>query len=186
MRVSKSMVQASSGGAIVYGTWNPADKATNCGLSGSDLIYTSNVSQAGVRATVSGVGHVWEIVKNTSGETNYGIATSAHSLNTYVGGSTTSVGYDSSDGKLYKNGAVVGTGTVSASTTGDIIGIAVDATDIKVWKNGTLIWTYAHGLAGALYPAGGDFAVGQFSTLKNTGASLTHSASYSGYLLGIY
>lgn len=176
------------GSKLTYATWNPADKNANVTLTGGNLNTSNGLGESGVRATIgktSGKWY-WEVVKTTSGETNYGIATLSATLGKYVGFDANAVGYDSSDGKLWKNNVAVGSGGATA-TTGDVIGIALDqdAGTVKFYKNGTLQYTYTHGLSGAVYPIVSDFQTGQGET-ANFGATTFAQSVPSGYNSGLF
>lgn len=176
-------IRASASAAVNYAEWNPADKDSAVTLSNFNRTYTNSTGSRGVRATLGAVGCYWEVKKDSSGDTDFGIATASHSLLAWCGQTVHSIGYDSSDGKLYKNGTAVGAGPTA--TTGDVIGFALDATNLKVWKNTSLLFTYAHGLTGTIFPCGGDYAASQSSTANFKASDLVNPANGSGYILGV-
>lgn len=174
-------------GVTTYATWNPADKHADINLTGGDLTATSTTGSKGVRATIgkSSGKWYWEVMNNSGAENDIGIATASASLSTWLGADAQGVGYDSFDGKLYKNSSIVASYATYAQN--DYIGFALDcdAGTIAIYKNGTLQGTYSHGLSGTIYPAMGGFA-STMSGIANFGASAFTYSPPGGFNAGVY
>ena len=174
--------------AVTYATWNPADKDAGITLSGGNLTAVNNTANKSVRATIGKTTGkwYWEVTNNVVAENDIGIANASMSLATYVGSDANGAGYDSADGKIYKNNTAVATGGATYGVP-DIIGIAldVDAGTVKFYKNNTLQYTYTYGFTGTIYPATGGFIIAASSTANFGASAFTYSVP-SGYNAGVY
>jgi len=171
----------------VYATWSTTDKDAGVLLSGGNLTATCNTGSRGVRATIgkSTGKWYWEVRNNATAENDIGIATASASLATWLGADAQGIGYDSSDGKLYKNSAIVA--SYGTYVQNDYIGFALDcdAGTLAVYKNGTLQGTYSHGLSGVIFPALGGFA-STASGIANFGATAFAYSPPGGFNSGVY
>lgn len=181
------MMMAKVVSTVTYATWNPADKNANITLSNGNLTATNSVANCAVRATIGKTTGkwYWEITNGSVNEQDIGVGNASMTLNGYVGKDANGVGYDSSDGKLYKGDVAVATGGATY-TAADIIGFAldVDAGTLKVYKNNTLQYTYTYGFTGTIYPALGAFAAA--SGTANFGATALTYSPPAGYNAGVY
>lgn len=154
-------------------TLNPSDKASEISLSDGNRVATRSTSvntHALVRATAAKSSGKWyfEIyVSSTVGSAGgdysaYGIAQSGLGLNSFVGSSATSYGYDHATGNKWNNNSGSAYGASLANT--NVMGVAVDLDNGKIWfaKNNT--WQASGdpaagtnaaftGLSGTFYPA---------------------------------
>ncbi len=159
-------------------TWNPADKGSNCSLSGGDLTATSTSYLNGsVRSTTSKSTGKWyfenTISNNGGGGMAGGAGTAAASLD-YPGASATSWGYQGAGGnagKFYNNGSSIASTGVSYAA-GDVIGHALDADagTLILSKNGTPVGTIT-GLSGAIFAMFGGANVATEVVTTNFGGS---------------
>lgn len=130
-------------------TWNASDKAANIVLSNANLLALQNDSAVAVmeavRCTVgknTGTFYYENTIGNAAGIISVGAACLDEDVEAtsgiYLGQTAFSIGYQS-DGKIYNNGALVG--TYATYTTGDIIGVVFAAAsgNVSFYKNNTLI-----------------------------------------------
>lgn len=120
--------------------FNPADKNADITLSNNNHTATSATLHKGVRSTQgrSSGKYYFEttvMVRATTGN-HSGIATSAHTLASYLGFDATGYGYASS-GSVFNNGSAVA--SYAALADNDVVSVAVDFSALKIWfaKNGT-------------------------------------------------
>jgi hypothetical protein len=98
--------------------------------------YVSGTGTGAVRSTTSQSSGLWYFefqwgLSLSSGSTMIGIANSSQPLNTWVGSTANSIGYEWQDGSTYIGGAH--STTIQASVSGDISAVAVDLTNKKIW-----------------------------------------------------
>jgi hypothetical protein len=122
-------------------TINPLDVAPSQTFTDGNLTCSygaTNVSNRSTFALDTGKWY-WEmkVTSITGGGILTGITDSTQSLSTWVGATTYSYGYYSTNGQKYNNGS--GSAYGNSYTNNDIIGIAFDATNGKIYfsKNGT-------------------------------------------------
>jgi hypothetical protein len=142
-----SQTDTGVGGEVVgnYCTWNPLDKDSDVTLSNGNLDTTQSAAGAtkGTVAVATGKWY-WEITKTSTGNQNFGIATVSAVPSTYVGGFTSSAGFNSSNGDMLVTGSAFGTlngSTVGTTNNGDVLGLALDLDGgtLKIYRNGTLL-----------------------------------------------
>ena len=128
-----------------YATWNPLDKDSDVTLSNGNLDTTQSAAGAtkGTVAVATGKWY-WEITKTSTGNQNFGIATVSAVPSTYVGGVTSSAGFNSANGDMLVTGSAFGTlngSTVGTTNNGDVLGLALDLDGgtLKIYRNGTLL-----------------------------------------------
>jgi len=124
-----------------FAVLNPLDKGSNNTLSDGNLQYQISPTQGLVRSTfvLPSTGKWYcEATKISYGNLAAGIATSAASFATYLGGDAYGWGYFSLDGLVYNNNVAIQTGATLAN--GDVLGIAFDCSTgiLSFYKNGTL------------------------------------------------
>lgn len=142
-------------GAAVGGYFNAR---STTGVASGKVYFEVTCPNASVSSVVIGVG----------------VSTSSASLGgttaLYVGWDGNGVAYYNNDGKAYRSGLPVGTGTITPFTADDVIGVGLDADArvLRFYKNGTLVWTVSSLPAGALYASvslyGGAVARANFGT----------------------
>lgn len=166
--------------------WDPANKGTNCTLSGSNRIATfSGVGM--VRSDLSKTSGTWycELTVN-AGSNNmvFGIVNASANLNQYVGQDANGWGYYGNGGVL-NNGSA--SGTQASYTTGDVIGVKFSpaAGTAQFYKNGVATGSGLTGLPSTMYLATGAGGSGTTSTV-NTGQSPFYGAVPAGANPGMY
>lgn len=147
--------------------WNPADKAANITLSGSNKTATKVIDNAyaGVRATLgrSTGKYYFEVVIVEGGTSPFitiGVNAASESLNNFTGSSANGWGYYQQTGEKTNNGATTAFGASYA--TGDVVGIAVDFGLGYIWFAKNDVWQTGDpvtgtspaftGLSGTLFP----------------------------------
>jgi hypothetical protein len=144
--------------AANFAVLNPLDTGSNITLSAANL-QTSQGAAAGISKGTIGVSSgkwYWEVTL-LSGTTMVGIATVTSSpTQNYVGQTSTSYGYYSSNGNKYNNATGVAYG--ASYTTNDVIGVALDLTagTLTFYKNNTSQGTAYSSLSGTFTPAIGN------------------------------
>lgn len=179
-RIVMMMQKAAS--ALVYGTWNTADKSIQITLSVGDHVASSaTAANEPVRGTLgkSSGKWYWESVGgNLHGISKTGLAMTSGN---YPGSDANGVGYHTS-GDRYYNG--------SASTFGaswnqtDVISVLLNMDDGEVifWKNGVAQGSAFTGLSGTYYPTNAVFgSVGRSPTTINQGDSAFTYSPPGGY-----
>ena len=145
--------------------WSAVDRHASVAVSGDDdvTIGAAGMGYLNARSTTgvaSGKVYFEVTCPNASGSSvaiGVGVSTSSASLGgtagLYVGSDANGVAYYNSDGKAYRSGLPVGTGTITLFTADDVIGVGLDADArvLRFYKNGTLVWTVSSLPAGALY-----------------------------------
>ncbi len=138
-----------------YASWSTTDRGTTALLTGlNNTIIDRAALTSACRSTTSKTSgkpyFEWAKLAST-GEADVGIATASASLTNYAGFDSNAVGWDSSDGHLYKGNASVMTLAVYDQT--HRLGFAVDVPGgtIQFLKNNTSLGTYTHGLGSALF-----------------------------------
>lgn len=141
-----------------YAVMNPLIQTSNLTLSNGNLTITGTGSYSTSPATfgMSSGKWYWEYTCTTysaSGDTHYGIGTSAFNIyqNTWIGSTSAGWIYAASNGNKYNNNSAVAYGTTF--TSGDIIGVAFDADvgTLTFYKNGTTQGTAYTGLTSGPY-----------------------------------
>ena len=144
--------------AANYCVMNPLVQTTNLNLTNGNLTITGTGSYSTSPATfgMSSGKWYWEYTCTTysvSGDTHYGIGTSAFNVyqNTWIGSTSAGWIYAASNGNKYNNNSAVAYG--SAFTSGDIIGVAFDADNgtLTFYKNNTSQGTAYTGLTSGPY-----------------------------------
>lgn len=178
---------AAGGGGV---TWNPADKAADIVLSGSDLVANSSASAAfrTVRATLSKSSgkFYFEVVVGSTGANDamVGVASSGLSLTNYTGSSAASWGYYQVNGNKYNNASPTAFGASYPSPA--TIGVAVDMTAGKIWFAKDNTWQASgnpaagtneafSGLSGSLFPAVSIYNPSRPHTGRFTAAAFAYS-----------
>jgi len=146
--------------AANYAVMNPLIQTSNLNLSNGNLTITGTGSYSTSPATfgMSSGKWYWEYTCTTysaSGDTHYGIGTSAFNIyqNTWAGSTSAGWIYAASNGNKYNNNSATAYG--SSFTSGDVIGVAFDADNgtLTFYKNNTSQGTAFTGLtSGAYFP----------------------------------
>jgi len=130
-----------AGGEVVgnYATLNPLI-ATSSTLSNGNLDYASTATYQSAYSTIGVKTGKWYFegtVGTFASDALIGVGYAPFTTSTYVGGSSTSWGYEGAIGRIYNNGSFSAFGSTYGA--GDIIGVAFDADTGKLWfaKNGT-------------------------------------------------
>ena len=121
---------------------NPADMGANLSLSNGDLTVTktAGVAYSAVRALtgLSSGKYYWELSATllSGGDrlATFGVATSSHVLDNYIGINSEGRGYFAQNGAIYPGGAAYGGGALG---DGVILGCALDM------DNGRIYWSVA-------------------------------------------
>ena len=144
-----------------YCTWNPLDKDSDVTLLNGNLDTTQSAAGAtkGTIAVATGKWY-WEITKTSTGNQTFGIATVSAVPSTYIGGFTSSAGFNSVLGDMFVTGSAFGTvngSTVGTTNNGDVLGLALDLDGgtLKIYRNGTLLTAnhFTISNAGSVTPA---------------------------------
>lgn len=182
------LAEASTTPGVTYATWNPSDKDAGITLSNGNLTSLNNTASKSVRSTIGKTTGkwYWEVYVVSAVENDIGVANGSFALTNYLGNDANGVGYDSSDGKLYKSNAAVASGG-STYSAGSTLGFAldVDAGTLKVYNANTLQYTYTYVFSGTIYAAVGGFAINAESTANFGATAFTYSPP-GGYNSGLY
>jgi hypothetical protein len=183
--------------AGTYATWNPLDKASGVGLSGSNLI--ASTSDGGVRSTIGKSSGKWfweyslNVINPYDGTTieSYGVANLSAFIGNEIGEDANGWAYadvSPTDGYKINNFLLVAYG--DPITSGDVIGVALnmDAGTLTFYLNGVSQGVAYSGLTGTLYAAVGMQTQDTASIIvtANFGASAFAHAVPSGYNSGLY
>ena len=122
-----------------YATLNPLI-ATSSTLSNGNLDYASTATYQSAYSTIgvrTGKWYFEGTVGTFASDALIGVGYAPFTTSTYVGGSSTSWGYEGAIGRIYNNTSFSAFGSTYGA--GDVIGVAFDADTGKLWfaKNGT-------------------------------------------------
>ena len=122
-----------------YATLNPLI-ATSSTLSNGNLDYASTATYQSAYSTIgvrTGKWYFEGTVGTFASDALIGVGYAPFTTSTYVGGSSTSWGYEGAVGRIYNNASFSAFGSTYGA--GDVIGVAFDADTGKLWfaKNGT-------------------------------------------------
>lgn len=184
-----------------YATWNPTDKGSGIVLLNENLL--AGGTPAGwqtVRATIGkNVGkHVFQITP-TPGAPLYTMSglcgSQAGAINSYLGGTSISIGYSQAQNDYYSNGFT----PVVQKPTGNVpLFFAVDVSNKKCWIYSSGVWvgggnpetgatpTITWSISDTIYPAASFYSTPAQTQSINTGQSSFIVAVPSGFNPGWY